>query len=227
MKSAVIICNGAFPESEYPRYLIRSADHIICCDGAFETWLHEAPSIFGKDSEDQAVRLPDAVVGDMDSLPEEYAKKYGSIIHHVAEQDSNDMMKAYRHLRANLPGIEEIHFIGATGKRDDHTLGNLGHLMQITKELALAHEDVNVDMVSDFGTAFSITDTCDLYVGEGRTVSIISPDNSLKITSAGLQWQTSGVTFDNWWPATLNRATTDIIRLTLSHPSMVLVYLPA
>ena len=99
--------------------------------------------------------------------------------------------------------------------------------MQITKELALAHEAVNVDMVSDFGTAFSITDTCDLYVGEGRTVSIISPDNSLKITSAGLQWQTSGVTFDNWWPATLNRATSDVIRLTLSHPSMVLIYLPA
>ena len=30
MGSVVIICNGEFPKKEYPLYLLRTADHIIC-----------------------------------------------------------------------------------------------------------------------------------------------------------------------------------------------------
>ena len=32
LKTVVIICDGAFPKTEYPRYLIRTAAHIVCCD---------------------------------------------------------------------------------------------------------------------------------------------------------------------------------------------------
>jgi len=56
-------------------------------------------------------------------------------------------------------------------------------------------------------------------------VSIFSPDNSLKISSEGLRYQTSGVVFDNWWKATLNRADSDLVTLTFSHPSLALVVL--
>ena len=58
----VIICDGAFPKTEYPRYLIRTADFIICCDGALRKFIRNSKTIFGED------RLPDKVVGDMDSL---------------------------------------------------------------------------------------------------------------------------------------------------------------
>jgi len=61
-KTVVIICDGRFPKSEYPRYLIRNADFIICCDGALQKFIRNSEAIFGER------RLPDIVVGDMDSL---------------------------------------------------------------------------------------------------------------------------------------------------------------
>ena len=57
MKSAVILCDGAFPTAEYPLYLLGSADVLVCCDGAFGRYLDAG-----------FTRLPDAVVGDMDSV---------------------------------------------------------------------------------------------------------------------------------------------------------------
>ena len=91
-KTAVIICAGDFPQKEYPRYLISTADYIICCDRAFQTWLKKAPSIFGN------LRLPDAIVGDMDSLSPSIQKKYSSIIVRIAEQDTNDQTKAFKYI---------------------------------------------------------------------------------------------------------------------------------
>jgi hypothetical protein len=61
--------------------------------------------------------------------------------------------------------------------------------------------------------------------GQGRSVSIFSPDNSLRISSEGLEYPTDGVIFDNWWKATLNKASQDTVKLTLSHKSMVLIML--
>jgi hypothetical protein len=86
-------------------------------------------------------------------------------------------------------------------------------------------KDICVEMVSDYSTAFAITDTCELHVGKGRRVSLFSPDNTLTIKSEGLQWPTDAVVFDNWWPATLNRATADVVKLTFSHTSRALVVL--
>ena len=78
-------------------------------------------------------------------------------------------------------------------------------------------------MVSDHGTAFAVTDSCELFLGKGRRVSIFSPDNSLKIKSKGLEWQTSEAVFDNWWPATLNRSSEDVVELDFSHRSVALI----
>ena len=82
---------------------------------------------------------------------------------------------------------------------------------------------LDIDMVSDHSTIFAVTDSCELAVGEGRRVSIISSDNSLKIKSAGLVWPTDDVVFDNLWKATLNRAESDMIRLEFNHPSAALI----
>ena len=37
--TVIIICDGQFPKTEYPRYLIGSADFIICCDGALKKFM--------------------------------------------------------------------------------------------------------------------------------------------------------------------------------------------
>lgn len=217
MRSAVILCDGEFPRKAYPLYLLENADTVVCCDGAAVKYLRFTKRWFGEE------RLPEAVVGDMDSLPKALRERLSPIVVHVAEQDDNDQTKAMRWVLEHHPDVTEIHILGATGRRADHTIGNLGLLMEYTRLFDLG--DVRVEAVSDYGTAFALTDTCELHVGKGRRVSLFSPDNSLAIKSEGLQWPTDAVVFDNWWPATLNRATDDVVRLTFSHPSRALIIL--
>ena len=218
MSSAVIIGGGDFPRKPFPRELIRRADVIVCCDGnALKAFLRNRERIFGDTS-----REPDAVVGDMDSMSPSLAKKYSRILIKVEEQDDNDQTKALHHIINNFPEVGTVHILAATGRREDHTVGKLGLLMEYARSLSGA-EGPSIDMVSDYSTAFAITDSCDLFLGKGRRISIFSPDNSLKITSKGLEWQTSGVVFDNWWPATLNRTTEDVVSLKLSHKSVALI----
>ena len=217
LKTVVIICDGRFPKSDYPRYLIKSADFIVCCDGAMQKFLRNSESIFGEK------RLPDIVVGDMDSLSPSLLKKYSDIVVQIDEQEHNDQTKAFRWAIENVPGISQIYILGATGEREDHTIGNISLLMEYARMYNLAEMGINVEMVSDHATIFAATDTFEMDCGEGRRVSIFSPDNSLKIKSEGLEWPTDDVVFDNWWKATLNRASQDHVRLEFSHKSIALI----
>ena len=69
----------------------------------------------------------------------------------------------------------------------------------------------------------AVTDTVEMDCGEGRQISILTPDNTLRIKSEGLRWKTDDVVFDNWWKATLNIAVQDNIRLEFSHRSLALI----
>lgn len=222
MATAVIVGNGQFPKKEYPLYLLESADYVVCCDGALDTYLRHFRN--------RTLRRPDVVIGDMDSLSKKAAAKFSDIAVRIEEQETNDQSKAFHYILEHFPDVDTIHILGATGKREDHTIGNLSLLMEYARELggqggAAGGRAVFVDIVSDWSSAFAITDTCDLNIGEGRSISIICPDNSLKIKSKGLVWPTDNVVFDNLWKATLNRAATDCIRLEFSHPSIALIIL--
>lgn len=238
MASAVIVGGGDLPKSEYPGYLVRTADHVVCCDGALSAWLRASVKIFGEQ------RLPDIIIGDMDSLSPALQKKYSDRTIRVEEQDFNDMTKALRYVLATWSDVDVIHFIGSSGKREDHTIGNLALLMEYAKALdgrtkpsdylsgcmyeALAPyrgRQIEMDIVTDYTTVSAVSDSCSLFVGEGRKVSIIASDNTLQIRSEGLKWATDDVVFDNLWKATLNVATEDEIRLTFNHPSAALIIL--
>ena len=69
-KEIVIICDGSFPKTEYPRYLVRTADFIVCCDGALKKFMKNSKAIFGEE------RLPDLVIGDMDTLSPEIGRAH-------------------------------------------------------------------------------------------------------------------------------------------------------
>ena len=211
--------NGQFPKKEYPLYLLESADYVVCCDGALDTYLRHFSG--------RNLRRPDGVVGEMDSLSKKTSERFRDIAFKIDEQETNDQSKAFHYILEHFPDVDTIHILGATGKREDHTIGNLSLLMEYAREMRRQDcgRTVFVDIVSDWSTAFAITDTCTLDVGEGRSVSIICPDNSLNIKSEGLVWPTDNVVFDNLWQATLNRASADRISLTFSHPSIALIIL--
>lgn len=215
-KSAAIIGNGLFPKKEYPLYLLGQADHIICCDGAFSNYLRYSRSA-------GVTRLPDAIIGDMDSLSPAAQKEYGSLIVRVDDQDTNDQTKAFRHVIGNFRDVTDIFFLAATGKREDHTIGNMSLLMEYAGYPEVTDRGIRLQMISDFSTILPVTDSISMECGQGRAISIFSPDSSLRICSEGLRWPTDNAVFDNWWKATLNRASEDTVKLTFSHPSIALI----
>ena len=217
MKSVVIIGNGEFPKKDYPRYIIGSADIIICCDGAIAAFMRHTKEICGYERE------PDLIIGDMDSISSTLANKFKNIALKISEQETNDQSKAVKYALENISDITDIHIVAATGKREDHTIGNLSLLMEYARQYDLEGRNIKMDLITDNGIWFALTDTTELHVGEGRRISIFSPDNSLKLHSDGLTWPLDNVVFDNWWKATLNKANADVIKLTFNHPSMVLI----
>lgn len=212
--TAVILANGEFPRREYPLYLLQSADVVVCCDSALNLRRLHRLGI-----------EPAAVVGDMDSTPSSVRKALGEKAVKVDEQDYNDLNKAFVWLRENYPQVSDIHILGATGKSEAHALGNLSYLMFWEKRYGLSAAGVRVEMVSDYNTAFAISDSCELHVGEGRKVSFFSTDAGLRINSSGLHWPLDGLQFDWWFRGTLNRASADVITLEFNHPATVLVVL--
>ena len=212
MKTIAIVCNGSFPRKEYPLYLLRSADVIVCCDGALQAL------------EKRGI-VPDVVIGDMDSVCGRALKRFPGQVVRIEEQETNDLAKAFRYVMEQYADIAFIHILAATGLREDHTLGNLGLLMEFERTYHLSERGIGVDLVSDYTTALALCDSTTLDVGEGRPVSLFTPDPTLQIRSEGLQWSTDGVRFDAWWKATLNRATADRITLTFSHPAPALLIL--
>ncbi len=216
-KSVVILCDGIFPRKEYPRYLIQTADYIACCDGAFRGYLARMESIFGRE------RLPDVVIGDMDSISSSLKKKYADLIVTVQDQETNDQTKAIKYVLENVAAISEIHILGATGKREDHTLGNISLLMEYARNYKLEEKEISLDMISDYGIIFPITNSIELDCGVGRKVSVFTPDPNLKIKSQGLTWPLDDVVFNNWWKGSLNIASADTIRLEFSHKSIAII----
>ena len=226
MKSIVILANGQFPRKEFPQYLLRSADAVVCCDGALMV------------AEKHGI-VPAAVVGDLDSVCRRALKRFeaagsrhagdktgqpGTIVR-INDQETNDLTKAFRYVLDTWPDADTIHILGATGKSEAHTLGNLSLLMEYESEFNLSSRGISVDMVSDYSTVTAATDSCELHVGEGRKVSIFSPDPTLRIQSEGLVWPTGDVIFDNWWKASLNRASADVVKLKFNHKSKAIIIL--
>jgi thiamine pyrophosphokinase len=207
--TTVILANGEFPSSDRTLGFLKRADRIICCDGAAERLLAEGI-------------VPDLIVGDMDSLPDELQRRYAAIVIKDGDQETNDLTKAFKAALEPLP--DTIHILGATGKREDHTMANVSLLADYVEELA--RSGCAIDMITEYGVfrAFcsgEVRFSCP----EGVEISIFAFDNSLQMSCDGLEYKTDRVTFDTLWKATLNCSTAESVSLHLNHPAKVTVFI--
>ncbi len=213
MNTAVIVCNGEFPKKEYPRYLIQSADLVICCDSARNVARLEALG-----------RTPDLLVGDMDSTPVSVQKRLsgnsgstaapasasgpGRVVR-IPEQDDNDLAKAFRF--ALSQGWRDLVILGATGRREDHTLGNIAWLADFAP---LAD---SVEMITDYGLFRAyLPPMARFRAAPGMQVSIFSFDPSDPLTGTGLKFPVENLCLKRWWTAALNEAVADEITLSFA-----------
>ncbi len=180
----VIVADGSFPRHEIPMGYIRNAERIVCCDGSAENLI-------------KGGYIPDAIVGDMDSLNESIAGRFNDRIFKDEGQDTNDLTKAVTWCTER--GYREVVIVGATGKREDHTIGNISLLSEYVKE-------VKVKMVTDTGILMALTGGSVVSSVPGQQVSIFSIDPETEITSHGLRYSLDRRKIDNWWVATLNES---------------------
>ena len=185
--SSVILANGVFPTHDIPLSYIRNADRVICCDGSAESLVN-----FGRE--------PYAIVGDIDSLSAELADRYADRIFHNDDQDTNDLTKAVNWCVSR--GFKDIVITGATGKREDHTLGNISLLAEYCRY-------ANVIMATDTGIFKIYYNSAEIETFKGQQISIFSIDGNTEITLRGLKYQLNNPKITNWWVGTLNEALSD------------------
>lgn len=186
----VIFADGDCPTHPIPLGILRSGRPVIACDNA------------GAQLIKKWNMLPDAIVGDGDSLPQQFKDRYKDIIHYVAEQDYNDLTKATRffleHYRSPGTKHPRICYIGCTGKREDHTLGNISLPTFYRQEFGV--EGV---LPTDFGWFVYCHGACEFESIPNQQVSIFNL-NCSSLTSQGLQWPI--YPFAQWWQGTVNNA---------------------
>jgi len=187
MLNAVIIADGAFPVHKVPLGYLDKADVIVCCDGSAESLLNSG-------------KIPDAIVGDMDSISNELKIRFSDRIFVEDNQETNDLTKAVGWCHNS--GYNDITILGATGKREDHTIGNISLLAEYSRF-------INVKMVTDTGIILPFHKSCRLKTFPGQQISIFSIDPETEITSAGLRYPLVRRKLKNWWEATLNEAVGD------------------
>ena len=199
----VVVANGSFPQTAGPLELLKSAPAIIACDGAVQN-LHER----GLE--------PTAIVGDLDSIAQEMLRLYADRIHTVEDQEINDLTKVVRF--AHTTGYRKLLILGATGLREDHTLGNISLLM----DYAPLFEQV--EMLSDYGHLIPVQQTTTLPSTPGQQISIFSMYPCGEITTEGLRWPITRRRLTAWWQGSLNEALGNEFTLTLSPEARVIVY---
>ncbi|MBO5750911.1 MAG: 2-amino-4-hydroxy-6-hydroxymethyldihydropteridine diphosphokinase [Kiritimatiellae bacterium] len=181
MERTVILADGDFPKKggEALR-ILRSASRVIACDGAalkFRRHFH---------------RWPEFTIGDLDSVGSNRPEQ----IIFDDDDNTNDLEKALNFCRSN--SFADPIVIGASGKREDHTIGNIFRALK-----------AGVRMCTETGDFFPVFKKRTFRTFRSAGVSIFTCDPKASMKSRGLRWKLDGVKFDSIWRATLNRAASE------------------
>jgi thiamine pyrophosphokinase len=197
----VIIANGCFPRHGIPLKALREAGTIVCCDGAVSKLVAHGLE-------------PGYIVGDMDSIMPAHVAQYAGILYPSAGQETNDLMKAVHFCRTH--GVDRVCIVGATGERDDHSLGNISLLAEFATMLHGA------EMLTDYGRFTPLLASATLESYAGQQVSVFCMTPHLCMDAEGLKYPLRGVVFDSWWKGTLNEALGSRFRILFENGKVII-----
>ena len=195
----VVVGNGEFPTTPLPLKILKEATTIILCDGAANSYIKTGRNF-------------DAIIGDGDSVSNEVKQNYASKITIDSDQETNDQTKAINFLYAK--GITEVSIIGATGKREDHSLGNISLLIDYMQQ------GINAKIFTDYGVFIPVTGNAKVLVNPKQKVSIFNY-NCTEMSAIGLKYPIRA--FNALWQGTLNEALNN--EIIISTNGQYLLYL--
>ncbi len=196
---AVVLADGDYPTSDTPLGILHDTGYVACCDGAANGYISRG-------------RVPDVIVGDGDSICPEYREKYAERIVRIAEQESNDLTKTVTYI-ASL-NKKSIAIVGATGRREDHTLANVSLILEYMRM------GLNVRLYTDNGVFIPCCGTTTLKATVGRQVSIFN-FTAKGMSAEGLMYPIRD--FTSWWQGTLNECTADAFTINAEGEYIVFI----
>ena len=159
---------------------------------------------------DRAGVVPDAVFGDLDSIPAALlAKLPQDRLHRIAEQDSTDFDKALRNIAAPL-----VLAVGFTGARTDHQLAAFHTLVRHPDRpcIVIGAQDIVCLAPPDI--------TLDLAAGD---IVSLFPMGQVSGRSEGLRWPIEGLQFAPDQKIGTSNQATGTVRLRFDAPRMLLI----
>lgn len=201
MTDVVILADGEFPRRPELLDLLRRARTVVCCDGAADKLL-----AFGRE--------PDWIVGDLDSVSPEVKARFSDRLAHVAEQETNDLAKAFRFCRGR--GLIPTAVLGASGGREDHLLGNLARFAEAAVP--------GCRLCTERGYFIAFFGRGEFAGRIGAPVSIFSFDPTQKITSHGLKYPLNDLALSRWYTGTLNAIAAEKFTISASSASPILLF---
>lgn len=192
----VILANGSFPKHKIPLSFLKKDNGIICCDGATQNLIKYGLK-------------PNFIIGDMDSISNKTKKHFSKQIITNSSQESNDLTKALCFCNKEQ-ALNEITILGATGKREDHTLGNIALLIKFVRNM-------KIQLLTDYGVFVPIEKTTTFQSYPKQQVSIFSLTPNVPITYTNLLYPLQNQPLNYWWEGTLNEATKDFFTIKINH----------
>lgn len=159
---------------------------------------------------DRAGVIPDAVIGDFDSIPDTLlARLPKDRLHRISEQDSTDFDKALRNISAPL-----VLAVGFSGGRIDHQLAAFHTLMR--------YPDRPCVIIGEDEIVFLAPPDIMLDLAPGDIVSLF-PMGAVAGRSDGLRWPIDGLAFTPGHRIGTSNQATGPVHLQFDAPRMLLI----
>lgn len=200
----LLLANGEPCSKTFLKQQVKEHDFLLAADGGANTALNAAV-------------MPDMVIGDLDSLTPQNAKKIDKDkLFKISRQDNTDLEKALDFAAYIKPQICTI--LCATGGRLDFTLGNFSSVFKYIDKfkIVFAAPDWRI---------YPINKTTVFNTKAGATVSLIPMGFAGGITLSGLKYPLRNADLQTGQTAVSNIAKKDSFKVTLKQGNLlVMIY---